>query len=216
MAIRIVLADDHSLLRKGLVGLFRTVADIEVVAEAADGNDALRVIQKHKPDVALLDVRMPSLSGVDVLLALAKKNIVQPAILLTTFDDDLVLLEGARAGVKGFLLKDVSFEQLVETIRGVNAGESFLGPALSPRMLKALQGYAASSVVPPGETLTPRETEVLQLMARGFSNLEISSVLGLSLGTVKNHGSNAFSKLGARDRTQAVLKALDLGWLTPP
>ena len=212
--IRVVLADDQALMRRGLTGLLRLEADIEVVGEAADGEEAIELIERLRPDVALLDVRMPELSGIDVLHRLRAEEIPVRTILLTTFDDGAALIHGAAAGAHAYLLKDVSVETLTETIRKVAAGDTALGPAFSQRILDGLRALDASSL---GEdalgALTRRETEVLRLMAGGYSNREISTALRTSQGTVKNHASSIFSKLGVRDRTQAVLKALDRGWI---
>lgn len=210
--IRVVLVDDQTLVRKGVRGLLETTEDIQVVAEAADGEEAVRVIAEVRPDLVLLDVRMPRRSGVDVLEDPRLAGQVPPTILLTTFDDDTALLEGIRAGARGFLLKDVSFERLTESIRAVARGESLILPAVTERVLKGLEHVRRdfeSADLP--DPLTRRETEVLRLMAGGYSNREIADALGASEGTVKNHASSIFSKLGVRDRTRAVLKGLELG-----
>ena len=212
--IRIVLADDQTLMRRGLRGLLALTDDLEVVAEAADGEEAERVIAEANPDLVLLDVRMPKRSGIEVLKALAAHGRVPPTILLTTFDDDAALFEGMRAGARGFLLKDVSFERLTDTIRRVVAGETIIRPAVTERVLKGLEriGPEFESLDPP-DRLTPREVEILRLMAGGYSNREIADACGTSEGTVKNHASSILSKLGVRDRTRAVLKALELGYI---
>jgi DNA-binding NarL/FixJ family response regulator len=210
--IRVALVDDQTLVRQGIRSLLELSDDIEVVVEAADGEEAVRVIAETRPDVVLLDVRMPKRSGLDVLRDLRDAGRGVPAILLTTFDDDAVALEGVRAGAKGFLLKDVSLEQLTETIRTVAGGGSLIRPAVTERVMRGIEGArpAFDSLDPP-DALTPRETEVLRLMAGGYSNREIADALGTAEGTVKNHASTILSKLGVRDRTRAVLKALELG-----
>jgi DNA-binding NarL/FixJ family response regulator len=210
--IRIVLVDDQTLMRRGLRGLIELTGDIEVAAEAADGDEALRVIPEAAPDVVLLDVRMPRRSGIDVLRELQARDALPPTILLTTFDDDQALFEGLRAGARGFLLKDVSFERLAEAIRAVAAGGNLLRPAVTERALRELQRIAPEfDALDPPDPLTPRERDVLGLMAGGYSNREIAEALGTSEGTVKNHASTIMSKLGVRDRTRAVLRALELG-----
>jgi len=212
--IRVVLVDDQTLVRKGVRGLLETTEDIQVVAEAADGEEAVRVIAEARPDLVLLDVRMPRRSGVDVLKDPRLAGQVPPTILLTTFDDDTALLDGIRAGARGFLLKDVSFERLTDSIRAVARGESLILPAVTERVLKGLEHVRRdfeSAELP--DPLTRRETEVLRLMAGGYSNREIADALSTSEGTVKNHASSIFSKLGVRDRTRAVLKALELGFI---
>lgn len=210
--IRIVLVDDQTLMRRGLRGLIELTGDIEVAAEAADGDEALRVIPEAAPDVVLLDVRMPRRSGIDVLRELQARDALPPTILLTTFDDDQALFEGLRAGARGFLLKDVSFERLAEAIRAVAAGGNLLRPAVTERALRELSRIAPEfDALDPPDPLTPRERDVLGLMAGGYSNREIAEALGTSEGTVKNHASTIMSKLGVRDRTRAVLRALELG-----
>lgn len=209
--IRVALVDDQTLVRQGIRSLLELSDDIQVVVEAADGEEAVRVIAETRPDVVLLDVRMPKRSGLDVLRDLRDAGRAVPAILLTTFDDDAVALEGVRAGAKGFLLKDVSLEQLTETIRTVAGGGTLIRPAVTERVMRGIEGArpAFDSLDPP-DALTPRETEVLRLMAGGYNNREIAEALGTAEGTVKNHASTILSKLGVRDRTRAVLKALEL------
>ena len=202
------------LVRSGIRGLLSLGPDILVVAEAADGEEALSVIRDHKPDVVLLDVRMPRRSGIEVLEALRTTGPLPPTILLTTFDDDSALLQGMRAGAKGFLLKDVSVERLVEAIRLVAAGETLIRPAVTERALKRLEETRPEfdSLESP-DPLTKREVQVLRLMAGGYSNREIGDALGASEGTVKNHISSILSKMGVRDRIRAVLKGLESGWI---
>jgi len=209
--IRVALVDDQTLVRQGIRSLLELSDDIQVVGEAADGEEAVRVIAETRPDVVLLDVRMPKRSGLDVLRDLRDAGRAVPAILLTTFDDDAVALEGVRAGAKGFLLKDVSLEQLTETIRTVAGGGTLIRPAVTERVMRGIEGARPGfdSLDPP-DALTPRETEVLRLMAGGYNNREIAEALGTAEGTVKNHASTILSKLGVRDRTRAVLKALEL------
>jgi len=212
--IRVALVDDQTLVRQGIRSLLELSDDIRVVVEAADGAEALRVIAEARPDVVLLDVRMPKRSGLEVLHDLQDSGRAVPTVLLTTFDDDAVAFEGVRAGAKGFLLKDVTLEQLTEAIRTVAAGGSLIRPAVTERVMRGIEGMRPSfdSLDPP-DALTPRETQVLRLMAGGYSNREIADALGSAEGTVKNHASVILSKLGVRDRTRAVLKALELGWI---
>ncbi|HBL31673.1 MAG TPA: DNA-binding response regulator [Acidobacteria bacterium] len=212
--IRVVLVDDQTLMRRGLHGLLDLTEDIRVVGEASDGEEALQVIAGAAPDVVLLDVRMPRKTGIEVLKELRGRGSLPPTLLLTTFDDDAALLEGIRAGARGFLLKDVSLERLTEAIRAVAAGETLIRPAVTERVLKGLEQIPADfeSLDPP-DPLTRRELEILRLMAGGYSNREIAEAFGSSEGTIKNHASNILSKLGVRDRTRAVLKALELGWI---
>jgi DNA-binding NarL/FixJ family response regulator len=210
--IRVVLVEDEMLVRRGIRGLLNLGQEIDVIAEASDGEEAISVIREHRPDVVLLDVRMPKRSGIDVLEALRETGSLPPTILLTTFDDDEALLKGIRAGAKGFLLKDVSVEKLTEAIRLVAAGETIIRPAVTESALRRLEETRTEfeSLESP-DPLTKRELEVLRLMAGGYSNREIGDALGASEGTVKNHISSILSKLGVRDRIRAVLKGLESG-----
>ncbi len=210
--IRVLLADDQTLVRQGIRGLLELTSDLRVVAEASDGDEALALMRRREFDVALLDVRMPKRTGLQVLEGV--QSDLPPTILLTTFDDDSVALEGVRLGARGFLLKDVTLEQLAEAIRAVARGGTLYKPAITERVLRSLSRAPTrfeSSPLP--EPLTPRETEVLRLVASGASNREIAQALGTAEGTVKNQLSSIMSKLGVRDRTRAVLKGLELGYV---
>jgi len=205
--IRVCLVEDQTIVREGLRALLALNPDIAVVAEAADGEEALQVIEREKPDVVLLDLRMPKLDGLGVLRA-----IKTPALILTTFDDDAMLFEAVRAGAKGWLLKDVSLERLTSAIRTVAAGGTCIEPVITERIVRALDGSGMTfeaAALP--EPLTDREKTMLRFLAGGYSNREISDMLKISDGTVKNHISSVLAKLGVRDRTRAVLKAIDLG-----
>jgi DNA-binding NarL/FixJ family response regulator len=210
--ISVCLVDDQNLVRQGVRSLLDLAADIRVVAECADGAQALREIPRIKPDVVLLDLRMPNMSGLEVLQALASRNELPPTIILTTFDDDQLVLQGLKAGARGYLLKDVSLEQLVEAVRVVAGGGSLVAPMVTQRLMAGvarMQNQFTSLEQP--DPLTERETEILRLLSGGYSNKEIANSLKVAEGTVKNHVSNILSKLGVRDRTRAVLKALELG-----
>jgi DNA-binding NarL/FixJ family response regulator len=212
--IRVVLVDDQTLVRQGIRALLGLAGEIDIVGEAADGEEAIAVIRRVRPDVVLLDVRMPHKSGVDVLRELRSAGELPPAVLLTTFDDDEALLEGIKAGAKGYLLKDVSLEQLTAAVRTVAAGGTLIRPAVTERVLRGLDHVRRDfEALSPPDPLTRREVEILRLMAGGYSNGEIADALGTAVGTVKNHTSNILSKLGVRDRTRAVLKALELGYI---
>ncbi|HEX6737940.1 MAG TPA: response regulator transcription factor [Vicinamibacteria bacterium] len=212
--IRVVLVDDQTLLRDSLRQLLDMTPDIRVVAEAADGMDAAETIRRARPDVVLLDVRLPGRSGVDVLRELAGAGAPPPTILLTTFDDDEAIQEGLRAGARGFLLKDVAFDGLTSAIREVAGGRLLLRPAVTERARREIGELQPDfdSLDPP-DPLTRREVEVLRLIAGGYSNREIAQMLGTSEGTIKNHTSTILSKLGVRDRTRAVLRALERGYI---
>jgi DNA-binding NarL/FixJ family response regulator len=210
--IRIVLADDQTLVRQGIRGLLELTEDLKVVGEAADGDQALGLLRDTECDVALLDVRMPGKSGVEVVAELARIGRLPPTILITTFDDDEALLAAVRAGARGWLLKDVSLDELAEAIRAVAAGATAIKPALTARAAQAKLPTTFEAAAPP-ERLTRRETQILRLVAGGYSNREIARALGGAEGTIKNHVSSILAKLGVRDRTRAVLRALELGYL---
>ena len=200
------------MVRKGVRSLLELSEEIEVIAEAVDGSEAIRTIPENQPDVVLLDMRMPGLSGLDVLKELSKADKLPPTIILTTFDDHELVLAGIKAGAKGYLLKDVSLAELVNAVKTVAEGGTVVKPAVTQRLLKGLENLQTdfSSLDQP-DPLTERETEILRLMAGGYSNKEIANSLGVAEGTVKNHVSNILSKMGVRDRTRAVLKAFELG-----
>jgi DNA-binding NarL/FixJ family response regulator len=211
--IRVCVVEDQTLVRKGLVRLLSLAPDIEVVGEAGDGDEARGVIRSTAPDVVLLDVRMPKASGLDLLEFFEKQPSSLGCILLTTLDDDNAVLRGIRLGARGYLLKDVTLEQLTEAIRRVSMGETLFNPALTVRLIRELNPTSRRAEPSPEEALTDRESEILRLMTGGYSNREVAEALDLSEGTVKNHVSNILSKLGVRDRTRAVLKAIQHGYL---
>ena len=210
--ISVLLVDDQTLVRQGIRSLLELSDEIRVVAEAVDGAQAVELIPQHKPDVVLLDLRMPGMSGIDVLNTLAQRGQQPPSIILTTFDDDQLVLAGLKAGARGYLLEDVSLDQLVDAVKTVAAGGSLVAPVVTQRLLSGLERmHNEFTSLDRPDPLTDRETEILRLMAGGYSNKEIANSLGVAEGTVKNHVSNILSKLGVRDRTRAVLKAFELG-----
>jgi DNA-binding NarL/FixJ family response regulator len=214
MTIRVVLVDDQTLVRQGIRSLLELAPDVSVVGEGGDGDAGIAAIRRDRPDVVLLDVRMPRKSGIEVLRELQASGELPPTILLTTFDDDELLLESVKAGAKGYLLKDVSLEALTDAIRAVAAGETLIRPAVTERVLRGLEHVRRDfETLSPPDPLTKREVEVLRLMAGGYSNREIAEALGAAEGTVKNHASSILSKLGVRDRTRAVLTALERGYI---
>ena len=203
--IRVCLADDQALFRSGVRALLGLFEGISVVAEAEEGEAAVAKVLECRPDVLLLDVRMPRLNGVEVLSALARESALPPTLLLTTFEDDAALIGGIRAGARGFLLKGTTPDTLVEAIRTVAAGGTFLHAALTPST------DVADMRVPPlsaADPLTAREREVLSLMTNGLANTQIAAALKLGEGTARNHVSSILAKLGVSDRTKAVLVAL--------
>lgn len=207
--IRVFLVDDQTLVRKGIRSLLSLLPDMEIAGEAVDGSEALQLIPPAAPDVVLLDIRMPEMDGLEVLRRLAQQARAPHFIILTTFDDADALFEGYKAGARGFLLKDVSLEQLASSIRSVADGRLIFQPSITETLLRNLQGRAGARFKGEiAEPLTEREREVIRLVAGGFSNREIGEMLGLTEGTVKNHVSRLLLKLDARDRTSAVLKAI--------
>jgi DNA-binding NarL/FixJ family response regulator len=214
--IRVLIADDQMLVRQGIRTLLEMDREIAVVGEAADGAEAVARVLATSVDVLLLDIRMPGTGGIEVLRTLAARGALPPTLILTTFDDSEVVLEGIRAGARGFLLKDVSFQQLLAAIRAVAGGATVFQPAVTERLLRA-GGALSFDADCPREELTTREAEVVRLMAGGYSNREIADALGTAEGTIKNHVSSILAKFGVRDRTRAVLRALESGLLqTPP
>ena len=213
--IKVFIADDQMLIRQGIRTLLEMDGDISVVGEAADGAEAAAAMLSTPVDVLLLDIRMPGKDGIDVLRTLSGGGALPPTLILTTFDDSDVVLDGIRAGARGFLLKDVSYQQLVAAIRAVASGATVFQPAVTERLLRAGRTVRIDTDAP-REQLTGREAEVVRLMAGGYSNREIAAALGTAEGTVKNHVSSILAKFGVRDRTRAVLKALETGLLRAP
>lgn len=210
--IRVCIVEDQTIVRQGLCSLLSLTKDIEVAAEASDGSEALTVIPQTKPDVVLLDLRMPKLDGLGVLSALGQRGLLPPTLVLTTFDDHDLVLRALGLGARGFLLKDVTLDQLSEAIRTLASGGTLIKPAVTERIVRGIDRFAAAFESDPHpDSLTDRERQVLRMMAGGFSNREIADALGVAEGTVKNHISKVLSKLGVRDRTRAVLKGIELG-----
>ena len=214
MAINVCLVDDQKLIRDGITNLLNLSDDIKVVAEASDGQAFLELVDNTSIDVVLMDLSMPVMGGIETIKALNENNINIPIIILTTFDDHELILEAIQSGAAGYLLKDVSLETLIDGIKTVHSGNRLMQPAITERLMAGLKGYHSGLNMPdPLEQLTNRETEVLGLMATGCSNKEMSQMLHKSEGTIKNHVSNILAKLGVRDRTRAVLVAIEKGLL---
>jgi DNA-binding NarL/FixJ family response regulator len=207
--IRVFIADDQALVRQGIRALLETDPGIVVAGEAESGESIIAAIPRCEIDVLLLDVRMPGKNGLDVIRELTARNALPPTLVLTTFDDDTIVLDSIRGGARGFLLKDASYEQLAGAIRALASGATAFQPAMTERLMRPPTPASALA----SERLTERELEVVRLMAGGFSNKEIAHALGTAEGTIKNHVSNLLAKLGARDRTRAVLRALERGLL---
>ena len=211
--IRLLLVDDQALFREGLRTLLSLHEDLQVVGEAGNGLEALAAADALRPDVVLMDLRMPVLDGVAATRRLLAAHPASRVIVVTTFDDDELVFDGLRAGAVGYLLKDVSSDKLVEAIRAAARGESFLQPSIAAKVLAEFNRLERSAVPPPplAEPLSERELEILRLLAAGDSNKEIAAALFIAEGTVKNHVTNILGKLDARDRTQAALRARELG-----
>ncbi|MFC5145739.1 response regulator [Streptomyces aureoversilis] len=215
MTIRVVVADDQELVRSGFAMILSAQPDIEVVAEAGDGAEAVAAVRRHAPDVVLLDIRMPRMDGIEAARTICAETGCR-AVMLTTFDQDDYVYEALHAGASGFLLKDVRRDDLVHAVRVVVAGDSLLAPSVARRLVADFtsRGQAATAGPELG-ALTARERETLVLLGRGLSNAEIAAELVVSEHTVKTHVSNVLSKLGLRDRIQAVICAYESGLIAP-
>ncbi|ADD42152.1 response regulator [Stackebrandtia nassauensis] len=211
MNLRVLLADDEALIRAGLAAIIDAEADLEVVAEAADGVDAVALTKRHRPDVVLMDVRMPNVDGIEATRQILRIPELSPKIIVvTTFDNDDYVYEALRAGANGFLLKRTPPDDLLAGIRVVARGDALLFPAAVRRLAAGHTGRSTLDAA----GLTEREAEVLRLMARGLSNAEIAARLFLSAETVKTHVAKILAKLRVRDRTQAVIKAYEAGFVS--
>lgn len=213
--VRVLLVDDQELIRAGLRGILRTRFGFEVVGELGDGAGVLEAVAEHRPDVVVMDVRMPRVDGVEATRLLATAHDAPPVLVLTTFEDEEVLAGALRAGAAGFLLKGTPAEDLQRAVRAVAAGESWLDPAVTGRVLAAYRTGVPVVMAAELGLLTPREREVLVLIGSGLSNSEIAAHLVLGAGTVKTHVGHVFAKLGLRDRAAAVVFAFDHGLVSP-
>jgi len=199
--IRVLIADDHPIVREGLAALINRPADMEVIAEVSNGREAFEQFLIHQPDVTLMDLRMPEVDGVDSILAIREQVPTARIIVLTTFDGDEDIYRGLRAGAKGYLLKDTCREELLECIRAVHDGRTWIPPAVAAKLVARIGG----------PDLTSRELEVLNLMVAGKSNKEIGAALSVSEGTIKAHVNRILEKLGVSGRTEATAVALRRG-----
>jgi len=211
--IRVLLADDQTVVREGLGMLVGLLEGIELVATAADGEEALALAAQHNPDVVLMDLRMPRMDGIEAIARLAARG--TSAIALTTYADDASVLGALRAGARGYLTKDAGAEEIRAAVEAVARGEAALDPAIQHHVLAAVSAPAEASSPEPPDDLTPREVEVLQLIAEGLTNTEIAERLVVSNATVKSHVNHIFAKIGARDRAQAVVYAYARGIAQP-
>ncbi|MBN6051521.1 response regulator transcription factor [Nonomuraea sp. RK-328] len=211
MTVRVVIADDEDLVRTGLRVILSSEPGVEVVGEAADGAEVLSVVRRERPDVVLMDVRMPAVDGIQATRRLVALDAPPKVLVVTTFENDDYVYDALRAGADGFLLKRTRPDELLRAVKLVAAGDTLLFPAA----IRALAARRPGSEVPGIERLTGREGDVLRLMARGLSNGEIAAELVVGQETVKTHVGNVLAKLGARDRTQAVIAAYESGFVSP-
>lgn len=212
MKTRLILVEDQMLVREGIKSLLGLDDSVEVVGEYENGQQLIDSDNASNCDVILMDIRMPKLSGIDTLLALSDRSISTPVLMLTTFDDHELVNGAMRAGAKGYLLKDVSLETLIDTITQIKNGKTLIQPAVTEKVLQGLKGLNVEfeSFENP-EPLSEKEVDILRLIAAGYSNKEIADAMFKSTGTIKNQVSSIMAKLGVRDRTRAVLKALEQG-----
>ncbi len=214
--ISVVVADDQEVVRSGFAALLETQPDFDVVGTAADGDEALAVCERVRPDVVLMDIRMPGMDGIEATRRLGEHGGGPRILILTTFDLDEYVYDALRAGASGFLLKDVTAERLFDAVRVVAQGEALLAPSITRRLISQFAEMHRPEVRAVAlAALTPRETEVLRLLAEGLSNPEIAVRLVVSEETVKTHVSRMLAKLGLRDRTQAVVMAYESGLVVP-
>ena len=215
--ITVVIADDQRMVRRGLAVILQSEPDIAVVAEAGDGQEAVAQVRRHRPDVAMLDIRMPVMDGLHAARQVLALGPATRVLILTTFDADEYVYEALRAGVSGFLLKDAPADQLVTAVRSLAAGDALIDPVITKRLISRFALAARPRPALPGElgTLTARELQVLRLLARGLSNIEIARELVVEESTVKTHVSRILIKLNLRDRVQAVVLAYESGFVAP-
>jgi DNA-binding NarL/FixJ family response regulator len=214
--ITVVVADDQALVRGGFKMILETQPDIDVVAEAQDGVDAVEQVEAHRPDVVLMDVRMPRLDGVAATRRILAKHPETRVLVLTTFDEDQIVYEAFRAGASGFLLKTVPPTRLADAVRTIAAGEELLAPTVTRRLIETFLSTSRPAATSYGlENLTDRERQVLELIGRGLSNSEIANRFVISEATVKTHVNRVFSKLQLRDRVQAVVLTYESGLVQP-
>lgn len=217
MSVRVIIADDQAMVRAGFRSLLKEEPDIDVVAEAADGEQAVAAVRRFEPDVTLMDVRMPNVDGLEATRRIVAAGSATRVLILTTFDIDEYVYEGLRAGASGFLLKDATPEQLIAAIHVVAEGEAVLAPSVTRRVVEAFAGLAVApeALQHALASLTPRERDVLRMMAKGQANSEIARDLVVSLATVKTHVRNVLAKLHLRDRVHAVVFAYESGLVHP-
>jgi DNA-binding NarL/FixJ family response regulator len=211
--IRVILADDHAVVRKGIREFLEEAGDVEVVAEADDGAQALRLIEEHRPDVAVLDIRMPTMTGVEAARQVKDRFPQVRVLILTAYDDDPYVFALLQAGADGYVLKTASGDELVRAVRTVHRGESALSPEIATKVVRQAVSGRPEGAADQIETLTERELDVLRLAARGLTNRAIGHALGISHRTVQGHLQSVYGKLDVNSRTEAVTEALRRGWI---
>lgn len=209
--MKVVICDDQAIIRDGLELLLRLEKDVSIVGSAQDGAEAVELVEKNRPDLVLMDLKMPGLNGVEATRRICAAHPEVKVLVLTTFDDDEWVFDAIRAGASGYLLKDTPREKLLEAVRGTTQGKTFVDPAVAGKLLGQLANQQEEPHSPIKDRLSEREIEVLRLLARGFSNGDIASRLHLSDGTVRNHVSSILAKLDVPDRTQAAIIAIKHG-----
>lgn len=215
MSLTVVIADDQPLARAGLRMILEAHADLQIMGEGEDGNQALSLVRRHRPDVAILDVRMPRMDGLEATRALVAEGCQTRILIVTTFDLDEYAFEALRIGASGFLLKDAPPEEIVHAVRTVASGRAILAPTITRRLVEHYAARPRPDASPELASLTDREGDVLRLLAAGRSNAEIADALALSEATVKTHVGRVLDKLGVRDRVQAVIFAYESGLVVP-
>jgi DNA-binding NarL/FixJ family response regulator len=210
--IQVLLADDHAVVRQGIRQFLETSTNIAIVAEASDGLEAIQLIREHQPDVAVVDIQMPGQSGIEVTRAIRAERLAVGVLILTAFDDPPYIKAVLQAGANGYVLKTAEAHELVEAVQAVHEGQSVLGPGIARKLMEQLSAPRAETHV---EALTERELEVLRLAAKGYTNKAIGIELSISDRTVQGHLAKIYDKLGAASRTEAVMRAVGLGWIPP-
>jgi DNA-binding NarL/FixJ family response regulator len=213
--IRIVIADDHAIVRQGTRSLLERENDMEVVGEAGDGEEAVKIIEHLKPDVAILDIAMPKLNGIEVTKQIKPKQPSTAVLILTAYDDDVYVFKLLEAGAAGYLLKDVNSREVVDAVRAVYAGESVLHPVIARKVVSRFRPSSSDAAKEkPSLELSEREMEVLKLAAKGMSNSDIADALFINIRTVQGHLTSIFNKLSVGSRTEAIFQAVKRGWLS--
>ena len=211
--IRVVLADDHAVVRKGIREFLEESGDIEVIAEAGDGREALRLVEEHRPDVAVLDIRMPEVTGVEATRHIKAHHPEVRVLILSSYDDDPYVFALLQAGASGYVLKTASGDEIVRAVRTIYRGESALSPEIASKVVRQAVSGRPEGAAEQVETLTARKLDVLRLAAHGMTNRAIGRKLGISHRTVQGHLANMYGKLGVNSRTEAVTEALRRGWI---